>query len=64
MVGAYLILGAQTVPDPIPISTCSPYEEVNLVLFANILSIIFSDPGKKPESESGIEPTAVCTIRI
>jgi hypothetical protein len=39
----------QKVPSPIPISTCNEYEEANLVFFANILSIILSDPGKMPE---------------
>jgi hypothetical protein len=41
-----MIQGVQKVPAPIPISTCSRHGEANLVLFANILSIILSDPGK------------------
>jgi hypothetical protein len=36
-------------PAFIPFSTCSPREEMNLVLFANILSIILSDSGKRPD---------------
>jgi hypothetical protein len=36
-------------PAPIPISTCTRHEEMNLALFANILSSILSDPGKTPD---------------
>jgi hypothetical protein len=41
--------GIQNFRGPIPISTCSRREEVNFVLFANILSIILSDPRKTPD---------------
>jgi hypothetical protein len=34
--------GVQKVPGPIPISICSGYEEADLVLFADILSIILN----------------------
>jgi hypothetical protein len=42
------IQGVRNVPAPISLSTCCRHEEVNLVLFVNILSIILSDPGKTP----------------
>jgi hypothetical protein len=41
--------GVQNVPGPIPVSTCSQHEESNLVLFADILSIILSDPDNTPD---------------
>jgi hypothetical protein len=41
--------GVQKVPGPSPISTCNRHEEPNLVLFANIFSIILSDPDKTPD---------------
>jgi hypothetical protein len=36
-------------PAAIPVSTCSGHEEANLIWFANIPSIILSDPGKTPD---------------
>jgi hypothetical protein len=41
--------GCPESPRPIPISTYSRYEEANLVLFANILSIILRDPEQIPD---------------
>jgi hypothetical protein len=40
---------ARKCPAPVPISRCSQHEEANLVSFANILSIILSDPGRTPD---------------
>jgi hypothetical protein len=42
------IQGVQKVPGPIPISICGRHEEADLVSFANILSIILSDPVRTP----------------
>jgi hypothetical protein len=33
---------------PTSVSACSRYEEANLILFVNIISIILSDPDKRP----------------
>jgi hypothetical protein len=60
---------SRNAPVPIPISTCSRHEEANLVLFANILSIILSQPGKMPDpvpehalESSKVRPFHTCAI--
>jgi hypothetical protein len=42
-------IGCPETPRPIPISTCSRYDEANLISFVNRLSIILSDLGKTPD---------------